>query len=115
MARGLCILLVIFILLPCGAGKVFAEPEQMQLQEILAESETDSAGQEVEFPLAEEIAETVGGESLESGQEESALKLTVGDHELQAAFADNSSAEAFRELLAQKLVHITPITFVIVT
>ena len=101
MARGLCILLVIFILLPCGAGKVFAEPEQMQLQEILAESETDSAGQEVEFPLAEEIAETVGGESLDSGQEESALKLTVGDHELQAAFADNSSAEAFRELLAQ--------------
>ena len=29
------------------------------------------------------------------------MKLTVGDHELQAAFADNSSAEAFRELLAQ--------------
>lgn len=29
------------------------------------------------------------------------MKITVGDLELLAAFADNSSAEAFRELLAQ--------------
>lgn len=29
------------------------------------------------------------------------MKITVGDQELLAAFADNSSAEEFRELLAQ--------------
>ena len=29
------------------------------------------------------------------------LHITVGDHELTATFADNSSAEEFRELLAQ--------------
>lgn len=36
-----------------------------------------------------------------TGQEETRLKITVGDEELPATFADNSSAEAFRELLAQ--------------
>lgn len=144
MVRGLCILLAIFMLSACGAVKVSAEPEQMQPQEMIAESETDSAGQEAESPLAEESREseqvrdseseqqeeqagnvhpeepktesadsgtellpseetdeTVQGESLESGQEESALKITIGDYELLATFADNSSAEAFRELLAQ--------------
>lgn len=29
------------------------------------------------------------------------MKITIGDQELLAAFADNSSAEEFRELLAQ--------------
>ena len=37
-----------------------------------------------------------------TGQEETRLKITVGDEELPATFADNSSAEAFRELLAQE-------------
>lgn len=36
-----------------------------------------------------------------SGEEESVLKITVGDYELTATFADNSSAVEFRELLAQ--------------
>lgn len=36
-----------------------------------------------------------------SGQEESALKITVGEYELTATFEDNSSAEEFKELLAQ--------------
>lgn len=36
-----------------------------------------------------------------SSQEEPMLKITVGDQELLATFADNSSAEAFRDLLAQ--------------
>ena len=35
------------------------------------------------------------------GQEEPMLKIMVGDYELSAAFEDNSSAEEFRELLAQ--------------
>lgn len=47
-------------------------------------------------PQAAETAETES-----TGQEETRLKITVGDEELPATFADNSSAEAFRELLAQ--------------
>ena len=35
------------------------------------------------------------------------LKITVGDQELLATFADNSSAEAFRDLLAQGPVTIS--------
>lgn len=36
-----------------------------------------------------------------SGQEETALKITVGDEELLATLEDNSSAREFKELLAQ--------------
>jgi hypothetical protein len=42
-----------------------------------------------------------------SSQEEPMLKITVGDQELLATFADNSSAEAFRDLLAQGPVTIS--------
>ena len=35
------------------------------------------------------------------------LKITVGDQELLATFADNSSAEEFRDLLAQGPVTIS--------
>ena len=36
-----------------------------------------------------------------SDQEGAMLKITVGDQELLATFADNSSAEDFRKLLSQ--------------
>ncbi|MCI7659497.1 cyclophilin-like fold protein, partial [Flintibacter sp.] len=42
-----------------------------------------------------------------SSQEEPMLKITVGDQELLATFADNSSAEAFRDLLAQGPVTVS--------
>lgn len=42
-----------------------------------------------------------------SDQEEAMLKITVGDQELLATFADNSSAEEFRELLSQGPVTIS--------
>lgn len=41
-----------------------------------------------------------------SGQEEIALKITVGDEELTATLEDNSSAREFRELLAKGPVTI---------
>lgn len=41
-----------------------------------------------------------------SGQEETALKITVGDEELLATLEDNSSAREFKELLAQGPVTI---------
>ena len=40
-------------------------------------------------------------ETESTEQEETRLKITVGDEALPATFSDNSSAEAFRELLAQ--------------
>lgn len=42
-----------------------------------------------------------------SDQEGAMLKITVGDQELLATFADNSSAEEFRELLSQGPVTIS--------
>ena len=45
-------------------------------------------------------------QQTQSEQEESALKITVGDYELSATFEDNSSAEEFRELLSQGPVTI---------
>lgn len=70
--------------------------------------EDSSPGQDVQTsspqippPLAEGISENVESEETESSQEECTLKITVGGHELLATFADNSSAEEFRDLLAQ--------------
>ena len=40
-------------------------------------------------------------ETESTEQEETRLKITVGDEALPATFADNSSAQAFRELLAR--------------
>lgn len=54
-----------------------------------------------ELPSLEEPTETTGAESTESSREKSALKITVGGHELLATFEDNSSAEEFQKLLAQ--------------
>lgn len=42
-----------------------------------------------------------------SSQEEPMLKITVGDQELLATFAENSSAEEFQELLSQGPVTIS--------
>lgn len=70
--KRLCILLLLLVLSACTAGEAPAVPT-------------------APTPQAAEI----------TGQEETRLKITVGDEELPATFADNSSAEAFRELLAQ--------------
>lgn len=70
--KRLCTLLLLLVLSACTAGEAPAVPT-------------------APTPQAAEI----------TGQEESRLKITVGDEELPATFADNSSAEAFRELLAQ--------------
>ena len=70
--KRLCTLLLLLVLSACTAGEAPAVPT-------------------APTPQAAEI----------TGQEESRMKITVGDEELPATFADNSSAEAFRELLAQ--------------
>lgn len=84
MVKLLCILLAAFSLSACGGTGAPADPSRAQTG--AAETET---------------AESLPSESTESDQEGSALKITVGDQELLATFADNSSAEEFRELLAQ--------------
>lgn len=60
-----------------------------------------AAGEAPADPAAPTPQVTEAVERETTGQEESRLKITVGDEELLATFADNSSAEAFRELLAQ--------------
>lgn len=53
------------------------------------------------LPTEEEPAETAENEPVEPVQEDAVLKITVGDYELTATFEDNSSAEEFKQLLAQ--------------
>lgn len=84
MVRLFCMLFAAFSLSACGGTGVPADPGAAQTG--TAETET---------------AESQVTESTGSDQEGSALKITVGDQELLATFADNSSAEEFRELLAQ--------------
>lgn len=84
MVRLFCMLFAAFSLSACGGTGAPADPGAAQTG--TAETET---------------AESQATESTESDQEGAALKITVGDQELLATFADNSSAEEFRELLSQ--------------
>lgn len=60
-----------------------------------------SAPPEKEPTQLEGTPESTEPEETGGSQEESTLKITVGGYELLATFADNSSAEEFRDLLAQ--------------
>ena len=83
MARIFCALLVSLCLTACGTGQ--AEPSGEPAQEGPLEQELEPAEQDAQAP----------------DEEEPMLNITVGDDELSATFADNSSAEEFLELLAQ--------------
>ena len=51
----------------------------------------------------QETAPSVTASTVQTSQpkEESILKISIGEQELDAVFADNPSAEAFRQLLQQ--------------
>ena len=83
MDKIFCTLLVSTCLTACGAGQP-APGSELPQDSLLAQG-SESAGQNAQTPA----------------EEEPMLHITVGDHELTATFADNSSAEEFRELLAQ--------------
>ena len=68
-------------------------------------SPADSAPPPSQSVISEQ--ESSQSQDNSSSQEEPMLKITVGDQELLATFADNSSAEAFRDLLAQGPVTIS--------
>lgn len=89
MTRILYLLLAVLGLSACGNGL----------------SPTDSAPPPSQSVISEQ--ESSQSQDNSSSQEEPMLKITVGDQELLATFADNSSAEAFRDLLAQGPVTIS--------
>lgn len=82
VAGLLCMLLALLVLSACSTGGDQTSSSQEAAPE-------QPSGQ---FPSSPDDA---------SGQEVSALKITVGDYELLATFEDNPSARAFQELLAQ--------------
>lgn len=85
MTGILTMLLAILGLSACSAGETSAAPvTPPPTQAVVAEQETPSPSEETA-----------------SGEEETKLKITVGDEELLATFEDNPSAEEFRDLLAQ--------------
>lgn len=85
MTGILTMLLAILGLSACSASEVPAAPvTPPPTQAVVSEQETPSPSRETA-----------------SGEEETKLKITVGDEELLATFEDNPSAEEFRDLLAQ--------------
>ena len=91
MTRIFCMLLAILGLSACGNGEATAQPVVPSDQAGASQSET------VGSQLSTEDA---------TQEEESALKITVGDVELLATFEDNCSAQEFRQLLGQGPVTI---------
>ena len=84
MVKLFCILLAAANLSACGSQQVTSDAGSFQT--VIEEDASATS------PQAPEV---------EPMQEESDLKITVGEHEFLATFEDNSSAEEFRELLSQ--------------
>lgn len=69
------------------------------------ETQSLVSNMEQAVPESSEAGQSAQTET-EPSEEESALNITVGDNTLSATFEDNSSAEAFRELLSQNPITI---------
>ncbi|MFR3663635.1 cyclophilin-like fold protein [Flintibacter sp.] len=89
MTRILYLFLAVLGLSGCGNSSSPADSAPPPSQSVISEQESSQS------------------QDNSSSQEEPMLKITVGDQELLAPFADNSSAEAFRDLLAQGPVTIS--------
>ena len=89
MTRILYLLLAVLGLSGCGNGSSPADSAPPPSQSVISEQESSQS------------------QDNSSSQEEPMLKITVGDQDLLATFADNSSAEEFRDLLAQSPVTIS--------
>ena len=89
MTRILYLFLAVLGLSGCGNSSSPADAAPPPSQSVISEQESSQS------------------QDNSSSQEEPMLKITVGDQELLATFADNSSAEAFRDLLAQGPVTIS--------
>ncbi|MCI5929528.1 MAG: cyclophilin-like fold protein [Pseudoflavonifractor capillosus] len=86
MARFVCMLLVVLSLTACNVREAPVVSPTFPAQTAAPVEETVSPQQSPEAG---------------SSQEEAMLKITVGDYELLATFEDNTSAEEFKNLLAQ--------------
>lgn len=89
MTRILYLILAVLGLCGCGNGSSPADSAPPPSQSVISEQESSQS------------------QDNSSSQEEPMLKITVGGQELLATFAENSSAEAFQELLAQGPVTIS--------
>lgn len=89
MTRILYLLLAVLGLSACGNGSSPADSAPPPSQSVISEQESSQS------------------QDNSSSQEEPMLKITVGDQELLATFAENSSAEEFQDLLAQGPVTIS--------
>ena len=89
MTRILYLFLAVLGLSGCGNSSSPADSAPPPSQSVISEQESSQS------------------QDNSSSQEEPMLKITVGDQELLATFADNSSAEAFRDWLAQGPVTIS--------
>ena len=90
----LWILLAVCTLSACETGKVPANSDASHPQTVVSEPAAPEISQVTETPLKEEE------------QEESVLKITVGDYEFSAVFEDNMVQDALSVLLKDKTVMV---------
>ena len=89
MTRIFYLLLAVLGLSACGSGEAPTGSTPPPSQSVVSQPESSQP------------------QDNSSSQEEPMLKITVGDQELLATFAEDSSAEEFRELLSQGPVTIS--------
>ena len=89
MTRIFYLLLAVLGLSACGSGEAPTGSTPPPSQSVVSQPESSQP------------------QDNSSSQEEPMLKITVGDQELLATFAENSSAEEFRKLLSQGPVTIS--------
>lgn len=89
MTRIFCLLLAVLGLSACGSGESPTGSTSPPSQSVTSQPESSQSQDESSEP------------------KETMLKITVGDQELLATFAENSSAEEFRKLLSQGPVTIS--------
>ena len=96
LAAGLLwILLAVCTFSACETDKVPANSDVSHPQTVVSEPAASQTSQ---------VTETI---PEEEEQEESVLKITVGDYEFSAVLEDNSSAREFKELLSKGPITIT--------
>lgn len=105
MIKALCMLLAVLVLSAC-AGTQQAASAVKAASGLPSGSRGGSAASEPQaFASSSQVnaasAAASSAGSAASAPAESALLITVGDQTLTATFANNPSAEAFRDLLAQ--------------
>ncbi|MGI5962398.1 MAG: cyclophilin-like fold protein [Lawsonibacter sp.] len=108
MVRLLCAVLVTLGLSACGGNDVAgADPKPDPSQTITGEQSSASIQEMGQGNGMEEHLQSESSQETQPSQENSIVKITFGEYELQATLESNPSAEEWKQLLAQGPITIS--------